>query len=79
VVSVVKARDVKGTKAAKIIEQRGRVLPKTIHVKYEWGHDDPWLEANEDVQELAEKGETVYVGEYRLVKVRKISLDLRVA
>lgn len=74
-----KARDIKGTKASKIIEQRGRVLPKTLHVKYEWGNDDPWLEANEEIEELAEKGETVYVGEYRLVKVHKVNLNLKVA
>lgn len=74
-----KAQDVKGTKANRIVEQQGRVLPKTIHVKYEWSNDDPWLEAHEDMEELAEKGETVYIGEYKLVKVKKVSLDLKVA
>ena len=73
-----KARDIKGTKSARIIEQRGRVLPKLLHVKYEWADDDPWLEASEDINDLAEKDKTVYVGEYKLVKVRKIELSLKV-
>lgn len=74
-----RARDVQGTKSQKIIEQRGRVLPKTVHVRYEWANDDPYLEAAEEIEDMAEKGETVYVGEYRLVKVHKVSLDLKVA
>ena len=74
-----KARDVKGTKSQKIVEQRGRVLPKTVHVKYELDDRDPYLEVAEEIEELAQKGETVYVGEYRLVEVRKVSLDLKVA
>jgi hypothetical protein len=74
-----KARDIKGTKSAKIIEQQGRVLPKTLFAKYEWGNDDPYLEADEHIENHAEKGETVYVGEYKLVKVHKVSLNLKVA
>lgn len=75
-----KARDVKGTKSARIIEQRGRVLPKTIHAKYEWKNDDdPWLEAAEEIENLVEKDETAYIGEYKLVKVRKANLELKVA
>ena len=74
-----KAKDVKGTKATRIIEQHGRILPKTLHVKYNWSDDDPWLEAHENIEVLAEKGETVYVGEYRLVKTHKVDLKLRVA
>jgi hypothetical protein len=73
-----RARDVKGTKSNRIIEQRGRVLPKTVHVKYQWGDADPYLDAAEQIEELADKGETVYVGEYRLVKVHKVNLALKV-
>jgi len=74
-----KVRDIKGTTADRIIAQHGRVLPQTLHAKYEWNNtDDPWLEAHEHIEVLAEKGETVYVGEYRLVKVHKVSLDLKV-
>jgi hypothetical protein len=73
-----RAREIKGTKSHRIIEQRGRVLPKTLFAKYEWGDDDPWLEAAEDIEALAEKAETVYVGEYKLVKVGKVSLNLKV-
>lgn len=75
---MVRARDVKGTKSAKIVEQRGRVLPKTIFAKYEWQNDDPYLECSDYIENLAEKDETFYVGEYRLVKVRKVSLNLQV-
>jgi hypothetical protein len=74
-----RARDVKGTRSDRIIAQKGRVLPKTLHAKYVWTERDPFLEADEDMEELAEKGETVYIGEYRLVKVRKVDLKLRVA
>lgn len=74
-----RARDIKGTKSERIIAQRGRNLPKTLHAKYEWNETDPWIEAAEDVETLAEKGETVWVGEYKLVKVRKVTLELKAA
>jgi hypothetical protein len=74
-----KARDVKGTKSNKIVAQHGKVLPKTIFAKWMLDSADaPWLEANTDIDELAEKGEEVFVGEYKLVKVGKVSLDLMV-
>lgn len=72
------ARDVKGTKSDRIVVQRGRVLPKTIFAKYEMDDHDPYLSAADEIEELAEKGETAYVGEYQLVKVRKVDLKLRI-
>ena len=74
-----RARDVKGTKSSKIVEQRGRVLPKTIFAKYEMDTRDPYLEATAEINDLAEKDDVVYVGEYQLVKVHKVSLNLKVA
>lgn len=72
-----RARDVKGTKSDRIVEQKGRVLPKIIHAVYEvWDTKDPYLEAAETIEELAEKGQTRYVGEYRLVRTRKVALKL---
>jgi hypothetical protein len=73
-----RAREIKGTKSNRIIEQRGRILPKIVQVKYEWADAEPYLVADEDIENMAEKGETVYVGEYRLVKVQKVSLDLKI-
>jgi len=58
--------------------RKGLALPKTIFAKYQWGDDDPYIEADEDIENLAEKGGTVYVGEYKLVKVGKVSLHLKV-
>lgn len=75
-----KARDVKGTKSNRIVAQHGKVLPKRIYAK--WLLDTaeaPWIDANEEMEDLAEKGETVYIGEYKLVKVRKVNLSLKVA
>ena len=72
-----KARDVKGTKSNTIVEQHGKVLPKQVFVK--WLIDDqdaPWLNVEEDIEALAERGETAYIGEYKLVKVHKVSLKL---
>ena len=73
-----KAHDIKGSKSARIIAQSGRNLPKTLHAKYVMDAD-PFLDAAEDMESLAEKGETVYVGEYKLVKVRKVTLELKAA
>jgi hypothetical protein len=70
-----RARDVKGTKSARIVEQHGRILPKRLHVKWEL-FDEPYLEAAQEIETLAEKGETVYVGEYRLVRTRRVKLLL---
>jgi hypothetical protein len=73
-----KATDLKGTKSNRIVESGGRLLPKNLYAKYLWSEaDDPWLEANEEIEELAEKGETTFIGEYKLVKVHKAKLDLR--
>jgi hypothetical protein len=75
-----KARDVKGTKSNRIVAQRGKVLPKRLYSK--WLIDDveaPWIDTEEKMEDLAEKGETVYIGEYRLVKVHKVDLKLRIA
>lgn len=74
-----RARDVKGTRASKIIEQQGRVLPKTVFAKYNLADRDPYLDAAEGVEELAEKDDTTYVGEYQLVKTHKVSLELKLA
>lgn len=75
-----RARDVKGTKSNKIAVQHGKVLPKRVYVKWLLDHTEaPWLDVQEEMEDLAEKGETVYVGEYRLVKVRKVNLSLKVA
>jgi len=74
-----RARDVKGTKSNHIVAQHGKVLPKKVYVKWMIEQADaPWLEVDEDVENLAEKGETIYVGEYRLMTVRKVQLDLKV-
>ena len=74
-----KAKDVKGTKSNKIVEQRGRPLPKKLYAKYVLDKPDaPWLDAAEEIEGLAEKDETLYVGEYKLVKVHKVSLVLKV-
>ncbi len=73
-----KARDIKGTKSEKIVRVRGNLLPKRVFVKWDFGNnEDPWLTSAEGVEELAEKGETVYIGEYRLVQVRKVELELK--
>jgi hypothetical protein len=74
-----KARDVKGTRSDRIVEQKGRVMPRTIYAKYEiWDAKDPYLEAAETIDKLVAKDQTVYVGEYRLVTVRKAKLNLDV-
>jgi hypothetical protein len=74
-----RARDVKGTKAAKIIEQNGRVLPKTVQIAWVLEpSEDPWLSVEEEILQHAEKDEIRYVGEYRLVRIRKVSLNLNV-
>ena len=73
-----RARDVKGTRANRVVEQGGRVLPKKLFSKYNID-DDPFFETTEDIEDLAEKGETAYVGEYQLVKVHKVKLDLKIA
>ena len=73
-----KAKDVKGARSNLIIEQQGRVLPETLFAKYQWSARDPFLEAEEEIEALAEKGETVYVGEYKRVKTRKVKLTLDV-
>lgn len=73
-----RARDVKGTKSNRIVAQHGKVLPKKVFVKWMIERADaPWLEVDEDVENLAEKGEMIYVGEYQLVKVREVNLDLK--
>ena len=64
-------------KASKIFSQHGRNMPKRIFAKWEWDRSEPWLEAAEDTEALAEKGETVFVGEYQLVQVRKIELKVQ--
>jgi hypothetical protein len=72
------AKKIRVAKSDRIIAQQGRVLPKTVFVKWEWSGRDPFLEADEDIEALAEKGETAYVGEYKLVKTGKVSLNLMV-
>jgi hypothetical protein len=62
--------------ASKIFSQHGRVLPKTIHAKWIWDARDPWLDAEEDMRTLADRDETVFVGEYKLVKIHKVELKL---
>jgi len=74
-----KARDVKGTKSDRIVEQKGRILPKKVFAKYNLNDErTPFLEIEEDIEALAEKGEMVYIGEYQLVNVRKVELKLRI-
>lgn len=74
-----KAKEIKGTKSNKIVEQQGRNLPKTIFTKWVWREsNDPFIEATDDIAVLAEKDQTDYVGEYRLVKTGKVSLKLEV-
>lgn len=73
-----KARDVKGTKSNRIIAQGGKVLPKKLFAKYNVS-DDPFLQASDEMEEMAEKDETAYVGEYQLVKTHKVELKLRVS
>jgi hypothetical protein len=64
-------------KAAKIFSQRGRVLPTRIVASWEWDQKEPWLNAAQEIEDLAEKGDTVYVGEYRLVKTHKVELKVQ--
>ena len=75
-----KARDVKGAKSNKTVAQHGKVLPKRLYSKWLIDNQDaPWIDTEENMEDLAEKGETVYIGEYKLVKVHKVNLALRVA
>jgi hypothetical protein len=51
-------------------------LPTTVYVKWE-NEDDPderYLSADQIQERLAEKGEIITIGEYRLVKKRNIEL-----
>lgn len=47
-------------------------LPKTIFVMREEDRGDEWLRASENAQDFVMIGETVGIGEYRLVKTHKI-------
>jgi len=49
-------------------------MPNNIFVKWEGGNDEPFLEASKTKSELAEKNETVTIGQYQLVRVSKLSL-----
>jgi hypothetical protein len=52
-------------------------LPNKIFVKWDnVGSDDPFLNANRMKSELAEKGETETIGEYKLVRVSKVALKV---
>lgn len=55
-------------------------MPKTLYAKWLIDKPDaPWIEAEPQIEALAEKGETVHIGEYRLVKVHKVDLKLKVS
>lgn len=41
--------------------------------------EDPYLEAADDIEHLAEKDVEDFVGEYRLVKTHKVKLNLVVS
>lgn len=59
---------------------KSKALPKKLFAKWMIdSHDAPWIEPAQDIEELAEKGETVYIGEYKLVKVHKVNLSLKIA
>jgi hypothetical protein len=50
-------------------------LPAKIFVKWDtFGNDEPYLEAKTTKSDLAEKDETVRVGEYRLVRSSNLHL-----
>jgi hypothetical protein len=54
-------------------------LPKTIFVTVEEpGNDNPWLQCHESFAASAEKGEVKKVGEYRLVYIKSVSLEVKV-
>lgn len=49
-------------------------LPAKIFVKWESNGDDPYLEANTTKSKLADKDESVRIGEYRLVRSSTVHL-----
>lgn len=51
-------------------------MPKIIYAKWLWTQAEPWLETEEEMRDLADKDESVFVGEYKLVKVHKVDLKL---
>lgn len=49
-------------------------FPSTIHVKCGEERDDSYFIATEEVDDLAEVGETIEVGIYTLKEIKKLSL-----
>ena len=65
------------SKSERIKTVNAKNLPKQLYAKKLIDSQDaPWFEASAKMEELAEKGEICYVGEYELVKVHKVSLLL---
>lgn len=52
-------------------------LPETVYVYRDEGNSgDDWLSAGESLQECAEKGTQRVVGEYRLVQLHEVTLEV---
>lgn len=49
-------------------------LPKSLYIKIEQDGDDEFFIANEDLYDIAEKGETIKVGIYKLQSVKTVRM-----
>lgn len=49
-------------------------MPMKVFVKWDGMHNEPFLNAQTTKSALAEVDETVVIGEYKLVRVSKLSL-----